>query len=26
MILGRQPLAPTEVPVFVHPQWRTAQR
>jgi len=26
MILGRPPLPPTEVPVFVHPQWRTAQR
>jgi choline dehydrogenase len=26
MILGQEPPAPTEVPVFVHPQWQTAQR
>jgi choline dehydrogenase len=26
IILGRAPLPPAEVPVFVHPEWQTKQR
>ncbi len=26
IILGKTPLPPADVPVFVHPEWRTKQR
>jgi choline dehydrogenase len=26
IILGKPPLPPTSVPVFVHPEWQTRQR